>query len=79
MKPELSIPRMTRSEQETQTEANRLIELIKGALAVVSIRSTDEVDSLELTADRLERAARDLAFALRELARERRLSLEETE
>ena len=60
MKPELSIPRMTRSEQETQTEANRLIERIKGALAVVSIRSTDEIDSLELTADRLERAARDL-------------------
>ena len=74
MKPELSIPRMTRSEQETQTEANRLVELIKGALDAVSVRSTDEVDTLEVAAHRIQRASHDLAFALREVARERRIS-----
>ena len=68
---DLSIRQMSRGEQETETEANRLIELIKDALAVVSIRSTAEVDALEAAADRIERAARDLSVALRELAHER--------
>ena len=68
---DLSIRQMTRGEQETETEANRLVELIKDALAVVAIRSTAEVDALEAAADRIERAARDLSVALRELAHER--------
>ncbi|HLN99184.1 MAG TPA: hypothetical protein VK208_12040 [Pyrinomonadaceae bacterium] len=64
--------RMSRGEKETQTEAARLIEHVEEALAAVAIRSTLEVDSLEAVADRIERAARDLSTALRELALERR-------
>ena len=63
---------LTRGEQETETEATRLIELIEDALSVVAIQSS-EVDSLEAVADRIERAARDLSVALRELAHERRV------
>ncbi len=62
---------LTRGEQETETAATRLIELIEDGLSVVAIQST-EVDSLEAIADRIERAARDLSAALRELAHERR-------
>ena len=40
-------------------------------LAVVS-RSPDEVESLQTAADRIERAARDLADALRQLADQRK-------
>ncbi len=64
-------PQMTRAEQETETEANRLIEQIEAALAAVVMRSVDESDSLEAAADRVERAARDLVDGLRELAHER--------
>jgi hypothetical protein len=64
----------TRSEKETETEATRLIEHVEEALAIVAIRSTTEVDSLEAVADRIERAARDLSAALRELAHERRIA-----
>ena len=64
---------MSRGEKETETEANRLIELIEDALAVVSVRTTAEVDSLEASADRVERAARDFSTALRELADQRRI------
>ena len=62
---------LTRGEQETETAATRLIELIEDGLSVVAIQSS-EVDSLEAIADRIERAARDLSAALRELAHERR-------
>ncbi|HKO95489.1 MAG TPA: hypothetical protein VJU86_00750 [Pyrinomonadaceae bacterium] len=72
MKPELSARRMSRSEKETQTEAARLAELVDTALAQVAIRSNTDADSLQSIADRIERAARDLSVALRELARERR-------
>jgi hypothetical protein len=65
-------PQMTRAEQETETEANRLIEQIEAALAAVVMRSVDESDSLEAAADRVERAARDLVDGLRELAHERK-------
>jgi hypothetical protein len=65
-------PKMTRAEQETETEANRLIEQIEAALAAVVMRSVDESDSLEAAADRVERAARDLVDGLRELAHERK-------
>ena len=64
---------LTRGEQETETAATRLIELIEEALSVVAIQSS-EVDSLEAVADRIERAARDLSVALRELAHERRIA-----
>jgi hypothetical protein len=63
---------MTRAEQEAETEANRLIEQIEGALAAVAVRSKDEADTLDGFADRIERASRDLVMAVRELAQARR-------
>ena len=74
MEPNLSVRQMSRGEKETETEANRLVELIEDALAVVSVRTTAEVDSLEAIADRIERAARDFSAALRELADQRRIA-----
>ena len=73
MEPKAAKRPLTRGEQETETEATRLIELIQDALSVVTIESS-EVDSLEAGADRIERAARDLSVALRELAHERRIA-----
>ena len=61
----------SRAEQETENEANRLREQVDAALAAVVSRSPDEVESLQTAADRIERAARDLADAVRELARQR--------
>ena len=72
MEPQTAVRPLTRGEQETETEATRLIELIEDALSVVAIRSSGDIDSLEAIADRIERAARDLSVALRELAHERR-------
>ena len=62
----------TRAEQETENEANRLREQIDDALVVVSARSSDEIESLQTAADRIERAARDLSDALRRIAQQRR-------
>jgi hypothetical protein len=62
----------TRAEQETENEANRLREEIDDALVAVISRSPDDIESLQTAADRIERAARDLADALRELAEQRR-------
>ena len=61
---------LTRAEQETETAAERLNTQIEAALAAVAVRSDDSIDELEAYADRLERAARDLAVALRELAQQ---------
>jgi hypothetical protein len=66
----------TRAEQETENEANRLREQVDAALAIVALRSSDEVDSLQTAADRIERAARDLADALRQIADQRAASEE---
>jgi hypothetical protein len=65
---------MTHGEKETETEAARLLEHVEEALTAVAISSTLEVDSLEAVADRIERAARDLSTALRELAQQRRIA-----
>jgi hypothetical protein len=62
----------TRAEQETENEANRLREQVDAALISVASRSPDEIESLQTAADRIERAARDLADALRQLAQQRR-------
>jgi hypothetical protein len=70
---------LTRAEKETQTEAERLTTQIEHALAAVAVRSRNDIEDLEACADRLERAARDLAVALRELARERRTARDESE
>ncbi|MDT5268062.1 MAG: hypothetical protein QOH49_248 [Acidobacteriota bacterium] len=56
-----------------QSAAERLNLQTEDALAAVATRtSPGGVDELEGCADRLERAARDLAVALRELVEERR-------
>ena len=56
-----------------QSAAERLNLQTEDALAAVAARtSPGGVDELEACADRLERAARDLAVALRELVEERR-------
>lgn len=68
---------MTRAEQETQTEAERLNSQVERALAAVAVRSTSDTEELEACADRIERAARDLSVALRELARARRRAAQE--
>ena len=62
----------TRAEQETENEANRLREQVDAALVAVASRSPEEVESLRTAADRIERAARDLADALRQLAEQRK-------
>jgi DNA-binding protein H-NS len=62
----------TRAEQETQTAAERLYTQIKAALHAVTINTQDGVEELEACADRLERAARDLSVALRELSDQRK-------
>ena len=66
----------TRAEQETENEANRLREQVEAALTFVASRSPDDLDSLQAAADRIERAARDLADALRQLAQQRRAAPE---
>jgi hypothetical protein len=73
------IRQLSRGEQEVETEATRLVELIEDALAVVSQRSSGEMDSLEAAADRIDRAARDLSAALRELSRQGRSAREAAE
>jgi hypothetical protein len=78
MKPEIFIPQMTRAERETETAAARLIEQTENALVAVAVRSTSDIEQLEACAARLERAARDLAVAMRELAHERRQNREES-
>jgi hypothetical protein len=63
----------TRAEKEVHAAAERLNSQVEDALAAVAaIQSPDGVGELEATADRLERAARDLSVAMRELAEERR-------
>ena len=69
---ETSASQKSRAEQETETEANRLNEQVQDTLALVAMHSPDDVDSLVAAAGRIERVARDLADALRELARQRK-------
>jgi glucose-6-phosphate-specific signal transduction histidine kinase len=42
------------------------------ALSTIAQRSPDEFEALQTAADRIERAARDLADAVRQLAQQRR-------
>jgi hypothetical protein len=72
-----SSPRpLTPAEQETQSAAERLNAQIEDALAAVAVSSSD-TGELEACADRLERAARDLAVALRDLAGRRASAAQE--
>jgi hypothetical protein len=63
--------------QETGSAAERLMTQIADALSALSNQTTDDSE-LEASADRIERAARDLSAALRELARRRRSSADES-
>ena len=74
---DISVPLPTRAQREAETEGRRLIEHIESALLVVGNRSTDEFDSIEAAAARIERVSRDFVFALRELG-EARGSTEES-
>lgn len=78
MNKQAAAPQKTRSEQETENEANRLIAQVEEALAAIATRNHDEDNSLESSADRIERAARDLVTAIRELAQERRAAQRES-
>ena len=62
---------LTPAEQEARAAAERLNAQIDDALAAVTLRSKSGTEELEACAHRLERAARDLAVALRELAQRR--------
>lgn len=68
----------SRAERETETAAERLNAQIEAALAAVADHSLNDRDELEACADRLERAARDMTVALRELA-ERRQQINQDE
>ena len=72
MNQQATASKKTRAEQETENEANRLREQVDDALMAVVTRSPDEVESLQTAADRIERAARDLSDALRQLADQRK-------
>ena len=63
--------------QEAASAAERLNTQIADALAAVNAPSGGAPDELEASADRIERAARDLSVALRELARRRRNTSDE--
>ncbi len=66
-----STRQLSRAEQETEAAAERLNTQIEAALAAVAVQTDDGTGDLEACADRLERAARDLSVALRELAQQR--------
>ena len=63
--------------QETAAAAERLTTQIEDARAALSNQTSDDTE-LEACADRIERAARDLSVALRELARRRRSAGDES-
>ncbi|HEY9401063.1 MAG TPA: hypothetical protein VIQ24_00115 [Pyrinomonadaceae bacterium] len=71
-RPERTPPPLSNAEQETEAAADRLNTQIDAALASVATRNSDDAGELEAYADRIERSARDLSVALRELAKRRR-------
>ncbi len=58
---------MTNAEQEARSAAERLNVQVQDALSVFNA-PTGDVDEYEAIADRIERTARDLSVALRDLA-----------
>ena len=75
----LSSRQLSRGEQETESAAKRLSEHVEEALAAVAVERKGEIETLESVADRIERAARDLAGALRELAHERQAGQDQSD
>jgi len=72
MNKKAGLPQLTPAQREADNEANRLQEHVADALTMVRNPSVADPDSLEGAADRIERAARDLAVALRGLGAQRR-------
>jgi hypothetical protein len=62
---------LTRAEREVQTAAERLTVQIEDALVAITGHAPESGEELDACADRLERAARDMAVAIRELAESR--------
>ena len=75
--PSPSQPQLSNAEQETQAAAERLNTQVEAALVSVTQHTFDTADELEHYADRIERTARDLSVALRELARRQRADKDE--
>ena len=71
-RPERTPPPLSNAEQETEAAADRLNTQIEAALASVATRNSDDAGELEAYADRIERSARDLSVALRDLASRQR-------
>ncbi|MDT7541342.1 MAG: hypothetical protein QOE33_1246 [Acidobacteriota bacterium] len=69
--------RQSPAAHETESAAERLSTQIEDARAAVANTRRDDGD-LEACADRIERAARDLSVALRELAARRRSDADES-
>ena len=69
----------TYAQQGAEKEANRLIQQIEDALAAIGMPAELDAEALETAADRIERTSRDFAVALRELAREHKLSQEDAD
>lgn len=67
---------MTNAAQEARSAAERLNTQVQDALAVFNA-PTGDVDEYEAIADRIERTARDLSVALRDLASRGRTSADE--
>jgi len=65
-------PQRSNAEQEAYGAAERLRTQTEAALAAMPIRAPEAADELDTYADRIERTARDLSVALRELANQRR-------
>ena len=68
---DISLPLLTRAQREAENEARRLIDHIEKALLIVANGSSDEFDSIEAAADRIERVSRDFVLALRGLGQGR--------
>jgi hypothetical protein len=68
----VSAPQRSNAAQEASSAAERLNTQVDDALAVVAAPSGGAPDELEASADRIERAARDLSVALRDLASRQR-------
>lgn len=71
-------PQMTNAAQEAAKVAERLRAQVEEALAGVNRGDADEAGEMETAADRIERLARDLSVALRDLASRRRARKDET-
>jgi hypothetical protein len=69
---------MTNAAQEAAKVAERLRAQVEEALAGVNRGDADEAGEMETAADRIERLARDLSVALRDLASRRRARKDET-